>query len=118
MTGLIELEDMEFHAFHGCMEEERIIGNTFLVTLHVNTDVSLPCQTDAIADALNYQTLYDLVKVEMKQPSALLEYVCNRILDAVYVQFGGRIISASIKVSKCNPPLGGKLEKVSLTLSR
>ena len=28
--ALIELDEMEFHAFHGCFKEERIVGNSFL----------------------------------------------------------------------------------------
>ena len=30
-TGIIELEGMEFHAFHGVLESEKIEGNLFLV---------------------------------------------------------------------------------------
>ena len=75
-------------------------------------------QTDNIFDAVNYQTLFDLIKEEMKITSNLLEHVCARILDAIYNRFGYEIINVKITLSKCNPPLGGKVEKVSLTLSR
>ena len=30
----IILENMEFHAFHGCMEHEKKLGNTFLFPSH------------------------------------------------------------------------------------
>jgi len=118
MIGIIELENLEFTAYHGCFSEEKIIGNRFIVQLKVTTDVSKVCKSDNINDALNYQTLFDLVKEQMKMTSNLLEHVCARILDSIYEHFGDEIINATVTVSKCNPPLGGKLDKVSLTLSR
>jgi len=116
MIGIIELDNMEFHAYHGCMEEEKIIGNTFLVNLKVKTDVGVASKTDKIEDALNYQELYNIVKKEMAQTSDLLEHVGKRIIDAVKSDFGDKAIEVIVTVSKVNPPLGGKLDKVSLTL--
>ena len=31
MDGIIEIEGMEFYAFHGCFEAEQIVGNKFIV---------------------------------------------------------------------------------------
>jgi dihydroneopterin aldolase len=31
--GKIQIEDMEFYAYHGCYQEEAIVGNQFLVNL-------------------------------------------------------------------------------------
>jgi len=118
MIGIIELENMEFTAYHGCFQEEKIIGNRFIVQLKVTTDISKASQSDNIDEALNYQSLYNLVKEQMKITSNLLEHVCLRILDTIYEQYNSKIITATVTVSKCNPPLGGKLEKVSLTLSK
>ena len=30
MTGIIEIEGMEFFAYHGCFEAEQIVGNKFM----------------------------------------------------------------------------------------
>lgn len=118
MIGTIELENIEFNANHGCFCEERIIGGKFLVSLCLSTDISKASVSDNINDALNYQTVYDIIKEEIKIPSNLLEHVSTRILDALYVEFGNQIITSKITVSKINPPLGGKVEKVSLSISR
>ena len=48
--GIIEIEDMEFYAFHGCFESEKIVGNTFLVQAQLHTNCSVPAQTDNIAE--------------------------------------------------------------------
>ncbi len=117
MSGLIEIEGMEFHARHGHFEVEKITGNRFLVDVKINTDCSAASQSDKLEDALDYQKVYQITKDEMAIPSDLLEHVCKRILDRFHEAFP-EIIDASIKVSKMNPPMGGQIEKVSLTLTR
>jgi dihydroneopterin aldolase len=114
--GIIEIENMEFFAHHGCYEEERMKGNTFLVTLKIETDMSLASESDRIVDAVNYQTAYNIVKEVMAIPSNLLENVCYRILNALYDKMTD-IEKATVKVSKLNPAMGSRVEKTSVTLS-
>ena len=108
---------MEFYSFHGCFEEERIVGNRFIVDLEMETEMTRACETDRIDDALNYQTAYDLIKTEMKTNSYLLEHIAGRILDALFSQFP-QLEKASVKVSKMNPPMGGKIRAVSVELKK
>ncbi|MDR2008924.1 MAG: dihydroneopterin aldolase [Bacteroidales bacterium] len=116
-TGIIEIENMEFFARHGCYEEERLKGNTFLVTLKIETDITLASESDNIIDTVNYQIAYNIVKDEMMIPSNLLENVCYRILNALYDRMTD-IKKATVKVSKLNPAMGGKVEKTSVSLSK
>jgi len=115
--GLIRIEQMEFYSFHGCFEEERIVGNKFIVDLEMETDMTRACATDRIQDALNYQTAYDLVKSEMKTTSYLLEHIACRILDALFASFP-QLEKASVKVCKMNPPMGGKIQAVSVEIAK
>jgi len=116
--GLIHIEEMEFYAYHGHYREEQIVGNKFLVDLQLETDMTAPAVSDNIKDALNYQTAYRIVKEEMAIKSHLLEHIARRILDSLYRQFGSQLIHSSIKVSKMNPPMGGKMKSVSVTIER
>lgn len=115
--GKIHLEEMEFYAFHGHYKEEQIVGNKFLLDLIIETDMTVPSDTDELADAINYQTVYKLVKQEMFKKSKLLENIAKRILDAVYTEFRG-IQKVTVTIRKMNPPVGGKMKSVALTLSR
>ena len=115
--GLIQIENMEFYAYHGHYHEERIIGNRFLVNLVIETKMEKPAKTDQLHDAVNYQQAYNLVKKEMQTESHLLENIAQRIIDAMYSNFE-HIDKVTVKVSKMNPPMGGKIEKVSITLSK
>lgn len=114
--GTISLEGMEFFAYHGCFAEERIIGTKFIVDLFIDTDTHLAETSDELRLTINYQTLYQLIETEMKIKSHLLENVAHRILKSITQQYP-QIVHARVKVSKLNPPLGNKIDRVSVTIS-
>ena len=116
-TGLIELEEMEFYAYHGHFEEEQIVGNKFLVNITLETDCSKAAETDDLKDALDYVSVYKITKEEMEIKSHLLEHLTKRIIDRIHREFP-QVVSSTVKVSKLNPPMGGRMEKVSVTFSR
>lgn len=114
--GLIEIEGMEFYAFHGCYKEEQIVGNRFMVDLHFTTDVEAASESDSIIDTISYLEVYEIVEEQMQITSHLLEHVAQRIISALKDHYGKDILSVKVKVSKCNPPLGGCIKQVSVTL--
>ncbi len=111
----ISIEQMEFYAYHGCFREEQIIGTRFLVDLYMETDTEKAEKSDDLSDTVNYQEVYLLVKKEMEIKSKLLEHVGRRILDAILNTYP-EVSSAELKISKMNPPLGGKMNNVSLKM--
>jgi len=115
--GVIEIEGMEFYAYHGHFAEEQIVGNRFIVDLTLITDCSKAAKSDNLEDALNYQAVYMIVNEEMKIKSRLLEHVAGRIINRLYEVYD-KIEKAKVKISKLNPPMGGQIEKVSVTLER
>jgi len=115
--GLIQIENMEFYSFHGHFKEERIVGNKFVVDLTIETDMKAPMESDNLKDAVNYQRIYEIVKLQMEKKSHLLEHIAGRILDAIYSEMEG-IKKVTIKVAKLNPPMGGKIGSVSVVISR
>jgi dihydroneopterin aldolase len=115
--GLIQIENMEFYAFHGHYREEQIVGNKFMVDLIIETDMATPSQTDNLKDAVNYQKAYQIVKSEMEKKSYLLEHIAGRILNAICTELTG-IKKATVKVSKMNPPMGGRIGSVSVVMEK
>jgi dihydroneopterin aldolase len=111
----ISIEGMEFHAYHGCFAEEQLIGTQFIVDLFLEVDTTTAEQTDSLHDTVNYLSVYQVVKKEMMINSKLLEHVGRRILTAVKSHFP-TAKHVTIKIRKMNPPLGGKMDFVSLTL--
>lgn len=116
--GLIKLNKMEFFAYHGHFEEETKVGNYFIVNLQLKSNTNKAEASDSLDDALNYVEVYNLVAKEMDQPSKLIENVAKRILDSLFINFPNQILHAKLEVQKMNPPLGSKMESVSVTLEQ
>lgn len=114
--SMIAIEGMEIYAYHGCFEEEKIIGTGFLVDLWLTTDTSEAEKTDNLKKTVNYLKVYQVVVNEMKVSSNLLEHISRRILIAVQREFP-QVDWVKVKIQKLNPPLGGKMKSVSVTLS-
>jgi dihydroneopterin aldolase len=113
----ITLNNIRVYAYHGCLAEETKIGSDYRVDLSVEADLDRSAETDKLEDTVDYVHLNKIVKEEMSQPSKLLEHVAKRILDRVFLELPP-VISSWVKVAKLNPPLGGDVEDVNITLSR
>ena len=113
--GTLELEGMEFRAYHGCLERERIAGNDFVVDFRGEIDMSAAAESDRLEDAVNYALIYDAVAEEMARPSDLLEHVAGRIVKAIAERFP-EFISFSVRISKKRPPVSGVVQWSRVTL--
>ena len=107
---------MEFYAYHGHYKEERIIGTKFIVELEIEFESGIAERSDHLSDTINYQEIYQLVKKEMEISAHLMESLARRILDAIKQMFP-QVKSVQVKISKINPPLGGKVKQVSFILA-
>lgn len=117
MTGKVELQGLEFHAYHGVYPHERSSGNKFEVDIMVDTVFSDSAFQDDLSGTINYEDLYAIVKGEMEKPSKLLETVAYSIADVALKAF--RSASAvEVKISKFNPPIGGVCKKATVTVKK
>ena len=111
MEYRIVLQRMEFRALHGCYELERKVGNRFTVDLEITA-----CLGD-VEQTVNYLTVYEVVSLQMRITQRTIERVAMNIIEAVYASFR-QVRHVKCTVSKLAPPLGGKLEKVSVVLEK
>jgi dihydroneopterin aldolase len=114
--SLIQIEGMEFFSYHGHFEEESIIGTKFTVDFAFETDTTKAEKSDNLHDTINYLSVYQTIKKEMEKPSLLIETVARRILESCLLKFP-LMDFAEVKIQKLNPPLGGQIKSVSITLN-
>ena len=117
MNGRIALEGLEFHAFHGVYPHERESGNWFEIDIAVETNFADAAIHDDLRGTVNYETLFRIVKDEMEKPSKLLETVAEKIVNDVLEQLPA-VISVELKISKLNPPIGGKCRKATVSMGK
>jgi dihydroneopterin aldolase len=117
MTGKVALEGLEFHAYHGVYPHERNSGNWFEVDISVETDFTEGASKDELSGTVNYEILFQIIKEEMEKPSKLLETVAEKIISDVLRELPAAL-QVDLKISKINPPIGGKCRKATITISK
>lgn len=113
---MIRLNNMQFRGHHGCLESERRDGNWFRVDFAYDYDMRKAIKSDDLQHAIDYSAIYELIKADMEEPAHLLEHLAGRMLDLIIDRFP-RIEWAELTVTKFNPPLDGKVESTSVTVT-
>ena len=113
--GILRLDNMEFYAYHGVLDEERKIGALYVVSLALELDVSAAMETDNLEHTIDYSRVYGLVKEQMKIPSKLIEHAAGRIAKVLLECFD-MLLRVEICLTKIRPPINADLPQSSITL--
>lgn len=111
----ININGIKVHAYHGCMDEEAVIGTQFIVDVSAELDISAAVEGDDLKATVDYVTVSKIVKEEMVIRSKLIETVATRILERLNTEFE-MAESFQVCVTKIAPPSDGLIEDVSVTV--
>lgn len=111
----IRLDGIYVRAFHGCYDLEQQVGNRFRVDIVIRTPLGDLPATDDVTQTVNYLTVYEIVERTMQHTQRTIEAAASNIIGAIRAEFP-QIVEVECTVSKIAPPLGGKIDKVSVTL--
>lgn len=98
----ILLKDLEFFSHHGLYEQEKVLGNSFII--NASFSFKPDEKISSIHQTINYVSIYDIVKKRMDIPAILLETLAQEIADDMY-RFDKRLQSVSVSIEKKNPPI-------------
>lgn len=102
----ISLKDLRFFSTIGLFEQERLIGNEFIVNIDVSFYRSTPVDDNSLDEMISYVDIYNIVNEEMKTGGKLLETVAWRISKRIKNE--KPIISyGKITIAKMRPPISG-----------
>lgn len=105
--SLISIEGIECYAFHGCLEEEAVIGGYYLTDVYIHADVNRAFISDKLDDTVDYVMVHEVVRREMAVRSNLIEHVASRILNAIEREIKSHK-KIQVRVTKINPPVNGQ----------
>lgn len=103
---IITLENIEIHAFHGVLPQERLVGGLYVVDISLTVPDETSTETDCLEHTVNYADVYDVIKEEMAVPSKLIEHVAGRIVRRVKKDFP-LVSKVRVKLTKKHPPIAG-----------
>lgn len=101
----ISLRDLKFHSRIGVLEQERKVGNDFIVDLDVVFDAS-GFRMEDLGTSVSYADLYDEVKAVMGTEWLLLESVTRTIGDNIRKRWP-MIEKINIAIIKTMAPIPG-----------
>ena len=117
MKATVKVENLKIYAFHGCMEEEKVIGSDYVVNICAVCSVGKKAVEDEIGGTVDYVDLARIAKREMSIRSKLLEAVVNRIISSCFNEISV-LEQISVTVSKINPPINADVASVSVSMEK
>ncbi|MBO8142599.1 MAG: dihydroneopterin aldolase [Firmicutes bacterium] len=117
MADRVSLANMVFYGYHGAYGAEREMGQRFEVDVDIYTDLSRAGHTDDLEQAVDYVSVYTIVKdiVEEREYNLLetiAEAIASDILAALDVE------RVTVRVRKPAAPVGGPLDHVEVEITR
>lgn len=107
------LKGMEFYAFHGAREEEKVLGQRFLVDIEYEIDKP---NSDELNQTVDYTEIYNRTKEIIENfKFKLLETLANEI--ALKIFDDKRIKNLTVRVIKNSPPIKGIIEGVGVEVN-
>jgi dihydroneopterin aldolase len=113
----IELQGLVVFGHHGYLEEERRLGQRFLVDLWVDV-AGDAAETDRIDQTVDYRRLADLVRAVFAGPERLLlEGLAGAIVDGIVERFPS-VERARVRVRKPDVVLDPPVDHAAVIVER
>ncbi len=113
METFLKIENIKLWARVGVLEEERELGQLFILDIFLWTDFEKCTINDDIEQTIDYSKLVQILKDQSKKIYCFtIEKYSNEILEIINQEF--KLSKVKIILTKCNPPITGFDGKVSI----
>jgi dihydroneopterin aldolase len=113
----ILLQGIQFYGYHGVYDEERRLGQRFVVDVELRLDLSGAASEDEVSATVDYSQVQAVVlEIGARQQFKLLETLATRIASTLLERFP--IQQVTVRATKPAPALPGLLAGVSVEVTR
>ena len=113
METFLKIENIKLWARVGVLDEERELGQLFILDIFLWTDFEKCTINDDIKKTVDYSKLVQILKDQSKKIYCFtIEKYSNEILEIIDQEF--KLSKIKIILTKCNPPITGFNGKVSI----
>jgi dihydroneopterin aldolase len=114
----VGIQGIQFYAYHGHQAEETTLGQRFELSVQAFLDCGPAGRSDALDDALNYQTLHTLVAQWVTtRRFRLLERLVEGLGEEIFRHFP-RVDALQLCIRKLNPPIPHFFGHVEVEITR
>lgn len=115
---LIFITGLAIHAYHGVMEHEATVGQTFLLDLELAIDLAEASRSDRIGSTVSYNEVVDCVsRAFCADRFRLVEAAAGVVADAILTHFP-RITRVRVTVHKPHAPVAATFTDVGVSIVR
>lgn len=113
----IEIRGLRARGRHGVFEQERRHGQTFVVDVVLERDLSGPAATDSLGDTVDYGTLAQQISDAVTTTRFdLIEALAGHIADLALTD--PSVDAVEVRVAKPEAPINVDFAEVAVTLRR
>jgi dihydroneopterin aldolase len=118
MADTIFIDGLSLHAYHGVMEHEQRVGQTFANDLSLDIDLAEASRSDKLANTVSYDQVVDVAsRAFCGQRYRLVEAAAGAVADAVLTAFPP-VLSLRVTVHKPHAPIAATFEDVGVSIER
>jgi dihydroneopterin aldolase len=118
MNDSIFVNGLVLHAYHGVMEHEGRVGQSFILDLVLDVDLSRAAATDKLADTASYDEVVTVAtKAFQVQRFRLVEAAAGAVCDALLAAYP-RVARVRVTVHKPHAPIAATFSDVGVIISR
>jgi len=100
-------------AYHGCFEEEKLLGNKFTVNLEAVIGEN---PVHHINDTVDYVQLFNIIKKHMMIPTPLLETILQNMVQEIFSNHPS-VDAITATITKNYPPITDFVGKVAVKIN-
>lgn len=118
MTDAVFVTGLSLHAYHGVMQHEAKVGQTFKLDLVLDTELAAASRSDKLADTVGYDQVVDVAKRAFcAKRYRLVEAAAGAVADAILARFP-KVTTARVTVHKPHAPIAATFADVGVTIAR
>jgi dihydroneopterin aldolase len=118
MSDTVFVTGLALHAYHGVMQHEAEVGQTFGLDLVLDIDLDAAAHSDKLADTVGYDQVVEVAaKTFCARRYRLIEAAAGAVADAVLDRFA-QVTAVRVTVHKPHAPIAATFADVGVTLRR
>ena len=118
MTDTVFVTGLAVHAYHGVMDHEATVGQTFRLDLVLDVDLSAASRSDKLAHTVGYDQIVNVASLAFcTRRHRLVEASAGAVAEAVLSRFP-QVSRVQVTVHKPHAPIAATFADVGVTIIR
>jgi dihydroneopterin aldolase len=118
MSDSVFVTGLSLHAYHGVMQHEAKVGQTFKLDLVLDIDLTAASNSDKLVDTVGYDQVVDVAaQVFCARRYRLVEAAAGAVAKAVLDRFA-KVSAVRVTVHKPHAPIAAAFADVGVTIAR